>query len=62
MKKTWDAILPFISALFLCLGGCVHNASNISVSPAVDHISSVQNNLSAVDGKATVVEQWLKSH
>jgi len=32
------------------------------VASATDHISAVQGNLSAVDGKAVVIENWLKSH
>jgi len=62
MKKLWDALLPFISTILLCVGGCSHPASPISVASATDHISAVQGNLSAVDGKAVVIEDWLKSH
>ena len=62
MKKYVDALLPLIGTLLMCIGGCVHQSSPITVAPAVDSISKVQGNLSAVDAKAVVVESWLKSH
>jgi len=49
-------------SIFVWLTGCAHTHSNISVKPASDSIAAIQGNLSAVDGKAVVVEQWLKSH
>jgi len=45
----------------MILGGCTHVPSSISVAPAVDNISAVQGNLSAVDSKSVVIEQWLKT-
>jgi len=62
MKKIGEALLPFISTILLLLSGCAHQPSTISTASANDHITAVQNNLSAVDGKAKVVENWLKSH
>jgi len=61
MKKTWDALLPFLGTILMILGGCTHVPSSISVAPAVDNISAVQGNLSAVDSKSVVIEQWLKT-
>ena len=51
-----------IGCASIILIGCSHPASNISVSSAEDDISAIQGNLSAVDGKAVVVEQWIKTH
>ena len=42
------------------LTGCAHNPTAISVAPAQDSITSIQNNLSRVDGKAVVIEAYLK--
>ena len=61
MKKTWEALLPFLGTILMILGGCTHVPSSISVAPAVDNISAVQGNLSAVDSKSVVIEQWLKT-
>jgi len=55
----WVSIKITALAIF---AGCAHTPSTISVKPASDHITAIQGNLSAVDGKAVVVEQWLKSH
>jgi hypothetical protein len=46
----------------LCLVGCSHPASPISVASSVDRLSAIQGNLSAVDGKAVVVEEYLRNH
>jgi len=61
MKKKLEALLPLLGTIFLILGGCVHTPANISVAPAVDNISAIQGNLSAVDNKAIVIQQWLKT-
>jgi len=55
-------VLGIITLFVWFLSGCSHPATVISVSPAADHITAVQGNLSAVDGKAIVVEQYLKTH
>ena len=62
MKKLWDALLPLIGTVMLCFGGCSHPASPISVASSVDRLSAIQGNLSAVDGKAVVVEEYLRNH
>jgi hypothetical protein len=45
-----------------CLVGCYHPASPISVASSVDRLSAIQGNLSAVDGKSVVVEEYLRNH
>jgi len=62
-KPYLDSFWMF-SSCFTNFGGICdcHPASPISVASATDHISAVQGNLSAVDGKAVVIENWLKSH
>jgi len=62
MKKIVESVLPLLGAILACLSGCTHVSSPISVRPAVDNISAVQGNLSAIDGKAVVIESYLKSH
>jgi len=63
-RQFWFGVLMviFMASLISILSGCSHLASPISVASATDHISAVQGNLSAVDGKAVVIENWLKSH
>lgn len=63
-RQFWLGVLMviFMASLISILSGCSHPASPISVASATDHISAVQGNLSAVDGKAVVIENWLKSH
>ena len=61
MKKTWEALMPLFGTIFLILGGCAHNPTTISLAPAVDNISAIQGNLSAVDNKSIVIQQWLKT-
>ena len=59
MKST----LQYPTILFiLCVVGCSHPASPISVASSVDRLSAIQGNLSAVDGKAVVVEEYLRNH
>ena len=48
--------------LTLFLVGCSHPVAPITIAPAVDSISVIQGNLSAVDGKEVIVENWIKSH
>ena len=55
-------VIGAITLIVWILSGCSHPATVISVAPAADHITAVQGDLSAVDGKAIVVEQYLKTH
>lgn len=49
--------------LSFLLVGCAHRpAGNDLTAPARGHLELVQDNLSRVDGKAAVVESWLRSH
>jgi hypothetical protein len=50
----------FFAFLF---ASCSHKelASN-QISVLSNHIERVQDNLSRVDGKAVVIEKWLRSH
>jgi hypothetical protein len=63
-RQFWTGVftLIFIAVVLGFICGCSHPASPISVSTSVDRISAIQGNLSAVDGKAVVIEQYLKSH
>jgi hypothetical protein len=63
-KQFWMGVftLIFIAVVLGFLCGCSHPASPISTAGAVDSLSAIQGNLSAVDGKAVVVEEYLKSH
>jgi len=61
MKKNLEALIPLLGTLLMVFGGCAHNPTTISVAPAVDNISAIQGNLSAVDNKAIVIQQWLKT-
>jgi hypothetical protein len=63
-KQFWTGVftLLFIAIVMGLLCGCSHPASPISVVSSVDRLSAIQSNLSAVDGKAVVIEEYLKSH
>jgi hypothetical protein len=63
-KQFWMGVftLLFIAIVLGFLCGCSHPASPISVASSVDRLSAIQGNLSAVDGKAVVVEEYLNSH
>jgi hypothetical protein len=63
-KQFWAGVftLLFIAIVLGFLCGCSHPASQISVASSVDRLSAIQGNLSAVDGKAIVVEEYLKGH
>jgi pectin methylesterase-like acyl-CoA thioesterase len=58
----WVSFKITILSVVVWITGCAHTQSDISVKPASDHITAIQGNLSAVDAKTVVVEQWLKSH
>jgi uncharacterized protein YcfL len=47
---------------YLALAGCAsHPESTISVQPVRATLGQINSNLSAIDGKTTVVETWLKN-
>ena len=49
--------------LLLLITGCAHRSGRGTETAALSgHIARVQENLSRVDGKAVVIEQWLRSH
>lgn len=49
--------------LLLLITGCAPQPSHGTETAALSgHIARVQENLSRVDGKAAVIEQWLRSH
>jgi len=49
--------------LLLLITGCAHRSGRGTETGALSgHIARVQENLSRVDGKAAVIEQWLRSH
>ena len=58
MKTTH--IIALFATMFVV--GCAHLPSVISVTAPTDHITAIQGDLSAVDGKAIVIESYLKSH
>ena len=62
MKKLAQALLPFLGALLACLSGCAHQGASSPVKSAAANISQIQDNLSAVDAKNVVIENWLKTH
>lgn len=56
-----------IVAVFVAvtMSGCAHQrtpASEVSTAALSGHLDRIDSNLSAVDAKAVVVEQWLKTH
>ncbi len=61
-------ILAVFSAILTALvifglSGCVsHKPTGNETAALSGHIENVQQNLSRVDGKAVVIEQWLRSH
>ena len=63
-RQFWFGVFMviFMASLISILSGCSHPASPISVASSVDRLSAIQGNLSAVDSKAVVVEEYLKSH
>jgi hypothetical protein len=57
----FSAILT--SLIIFGVSGCVsHKPRGDQTAALSGHIKNVQQNLSRVDGKAVVIEQWLRSH
>lgn len=47
MKKLFDALLPLVGSLFMCLGGCstATNPSAVDLTPAISHVKSADKSL-----------------
>ncbi len=51
------------TVLVFSMNGCVHQVRVGSQTAALaGHLDVVQDNLSKVDAKSVVIEQWLKTH
>lgn len=63
------ALLALVVAVLLFLAvamsGCAHRPTSVSVVSTAalsGHLDQINGDLSAADGKAVIVEQWLKTH